>query len=77
MKTVRRFVLVFVAASFFFGLAALAVPPPDNGGGNCNPISGQGRRRHCDPICGVCQQVVCDGTGWCKYHCEDIPGCVP
>ena len=78
MRAFRRLVVAFALVSMFCGIAALAADTigRKDGAGNCRqPV--HGRRHHCDPLCGPCEVVVCDGTGWCKYHCEPIDGCVP
>ena len=77
MTTIKRLVSAFAVFSLAIGIATLATPiVAKDIGGNCVPVPGKGRRHHCDVLCTPCQQAVCDGTGWCKYHCEDIPGCV-
>ena len=80
MRTFQRLTLVLAVLSTFCGMAALAVDPVPLAPKCENLINngrGKGPRHHCDPLCGPCEVVVCDGTGWCKFHCEPIPGCTP
>ena len=82
MRTAQRLVLVAAVVAMFSGVAALAVDPVPLDTGWCK-LQGRGQdqergqSRHCDPICGPCERVVCDGMGQCKFHCEPIPDCTP
>ena len=79
MRTFQRLTLGIAVLSMFCGLAVLAEDPVPLDA-KCNP-GGQGRGKgpkpRCEPFCGSCQQVVCDGPGGCRWHCEPIPDCVP
>jgi hypothetical protein len=81
MRTFQRLTLALAVLSMFCGVVALADDPVPLAP-KCNNLGNQGRGKgpihHCDPLCfDPCEQVVCDGTGWCKWHCEPIPGCTP
>ena len=66
--TWKRMVLCCVGASLIVGGAALlteAAAPCPRPGQDCPLIS-----------CPPCSRVVCD-PGYCRMHCELVPGCEP
>lgn len=82
MRQAPRLVLAMAIVSLFCGVAALAEAPVPLDS-KCNLIppghdNGRGKKTIlCEPFCGSCQRLVCDGPGVCNWHCEPIPGCSP